>query len=203
MGISRELFELIRKNHGEYGSWAVWNEPRKGDKRLSGGMNEPIFDNVTDELLSHLKPQYMFIGYNWSTGSVAELMNFHSVDSHIGKLRYALRNSPFWGAYLTDVVKYYSNPDSKKAEEYLADHPEIEADSIAILRKEISDLGVEQPILIAFGRRAFKTLNKHLKGEYKIVQITHYSHQIERPADENYKNKIMKKLVAELNCGEW
>ena len=97
MGISRELFELIRINHGEYGSWAVWNEPRKGDKRLSGGMNEPIFDNVTDELLSQLKPQYMFIGYNWSTGSVAELMNFHSVDSHIGKLRYALRNSPFWG----------------------------------------------------------------------------------------------------------
>ena len=70
------MFELIRKNHGEYGRWAVWNEPRKGDKRLSGGMNEPIFDNVTDELLSHLKTQYMFIGYNWSTGSVGRVNEF-------------------------------------------------------------------------------------------------------------------------------
>lgn len=203
MAITRERFEMIRKNHGEYASWAIWNEPNEGDKRLSGGMNEPVFESISDEILTHLKPQYVFIGYNWSTGSVDELMNFHSVDQHIGKLRYALRDSPFWGAYLTDVIKFYSNPDSKETEEYLKAHPELEKESIDILRREIHDLGVENPTLIAFGRKAFKVLNRNLKGEYKIIQITHYSHQIERPVGENYKQKVMKKLVHELKCNEW
>ena len=203
MGITRELFESMRENHGEYGSWAIWSEPEIGDNRLSGGMDKPIFENISDEVLSQLKPSFIFVGLNFSTGSVDELMNFHSIDNHIGKLRYALRGSPFWGAYLTDVIKNYSNPDSKATEEHLNKHPNLEPESIQILRKEISDLNVENPVLIAFGRRTYQILNRNMKGEFKIVQITHYSHQIERPVGENYKQKIMKKLVNELNCEAW
>ena len=203
MPLSRELFDLIKLNHGDYASWALWNEPQEGDLRLSGGMNDAIFENITDEQLSQLKPEFVFVGLNLSIGSVDTLMNFHSVDNHIGKLRYALRNSPFWGAYLTDAIKSYSNPDGNLTMEYIAENPEIETKSIEILRKEINDLNIENPILIAFGRNSFKILNRNLKGEFRIIQITHYSHQIEKPVGENYKNKIMRKLMQELGCNAW
>ena len=203
MAVTRELFDLVKKRHGEYASWAVWNEPKDGDPRFSGGMDDPIFDNITDDLLDQLNPEYMFVALNFSTGSVPTLMNFHSVDAHIGKLRYALRGSPFWGAYMTDVIKGYSNPNANATMKFLTSNPRIEAEAIELLRDEISTLGDKVTTLIAFGRNTYRILNRNLSDEYRILQITHYSYYIGAPIGENYKEKIMPEMVREFGCQPW
>ena len=203
MAVTRELFDLVKQRHGEYASWAVWNEPKEGDGRLSGGMDDPIFDNVTDDLLGQLNPEYMFVALNFSIGSVPTLMNFHSVDKHIGKLRYALRGSPFWGAYMTDVIKGYSNPNANDTMKFLTSNPNKETEAIELLRDEIRTLGDKVTTLIAFGTKTSRILNRNLSDEYNILQITHYSHYIRRPVGETYKQMVMPKMVQEFGCHPW
>ena len=94
MPISRNLFNKIRDNHGEYASWAIWHEPHKPFSEVgtgsSSGMDIDIFQDVSEEILSKLNAEFILVGLNFSTGSVNTLMNFHSTDGNIGKLRYDL-----------------------------------------------------------------------------------------------------------------
>ena len=210
MSISRDLFNKIRDKHGDHASWAVWNEPREGDERLSGGMDYRIFDNVTDELLSQLNPEYVFLGLNWSKGSVPTLMNFHSVDGNIGKLRYAIRRSPFYGAYMTDIIKNYSEPNAKELMKYLRLNPQFEKENVRAFENEISILGTKDPVIIALGNNVYDILKRHgIIEQYKVVKITHYSAPFGKgevprgEAGEYHKRKVMPVLVEALNCKPW
>ena len=203
MAVTRELFDLVKQRHGDYASWAVWNEPQEGDVKVSGGMDDPIFDNITDDLLAQLNPDYVFVALNFSIGSVPTLMNFHSIDNHIGKLRYALRGSPFWGAYMTDVIKGYSNPNANETMKYLSRNPEKEIEAIELLRDEIRTLGDRGPTLIAIGDKTSRILNRNLSDEFRILQIRHYSDWIRRPVGETYKQMVMPELIQEFGCHPW
>ena len=204
MAVSRELFNTIREEYGEYASWAIWAE---NDDYTGGveGMDVDIFQNVSMEILSELNPNFVLLGLNWSTGRPGILMNFHSRDSNIGKLRYAIRNSPLHGAYMTDLIKNRSEPNSKELMKYLRLNPEVEEENVRSFEKEISMLGVERPIIIANGKYVYQILERNgLIDRYKIIKVTHYSAWTPGGrAEVIHKNRIMPILVKELNCKPW
>lgn len=204
MAVSRELFNTIREEYGEYASWAIWAE---NDDYNGGveGMDVDIFRNVSMEILSELNPNFVLLGLNWSTGRPRILMNFHSRDSNIGKLRYAIRNSPLHGAYMTDLIKNHSEPNSKELMRFLRSNPEVEKENVRSLEKEISMLGTEKPIIIANGKNVYQILERNgLIARYKVIKVTHYSARTPGGrAEVIHKNRIMPILVKELNCKPW
>ena len=203
MAVTRSKFHDIEKRHGMYCSWALWAEPQAEDDHRTGGLGNPIFEHFSDEDLTKLNPNLILVGFNKSTGPVDTLMNFHSDDQHIGKLRYALRDSPLWGAYMTDLLKGYSNPSSSETMAYLRQHPNELTESLKLFRDELTSLGVSNPILFALGKATYNLMKKHLGKEFQIVKLIHYSHYISNPKEENYKKLILPHVVDALNCEPW
>jgi len=53
--------------------------------------------------------------------------NFHPDYStaHDYKLRYALKETPLWGAYIKDIINAFEQKASEKLMSYLRKHPEF------------------------------------------------------------------------------
>ncbi len=51
------------------------------------------------------------------------------------KIRYALKNSPFWGGYMTDVIKDFAEKASKKMMDYLRENKSFEKENINSLNR--------------------------------------------------------------------
>jgi len=112
--IDRNLFELIKKEYGKVASWAVWED--EGDKPTSN-MGVSILDlNKNPQLLEALNNKIIMVGLNFSisTKGYPAFHNFHSVgldNEHIttirntAKIRYAFKDTRYWGAYMTDIIK--------------------------------------------------------------------------------------------------
>ena len=235
MPVSKDLFNKIRDKHGEYASWAIWQEPDLSTvplkpkmmpevtKKLDAmGIESPyniigtgaslamdidIFQNVSEEILCKLNPNFILLGLNFSTGKVNTLMNFHSKDGNIGKLRYAIRKSPFSGAYMTDIIKNYSEPNANELMKYLRENKEFEQKNVRDFENEISILGTENPVIIALGNDVYKILKRNgILKKYKVVKITHYSAPLSCPigeAGEYHKDRVMPVLVQALTCKSW
>jgi hypothetical protein len=209
MAITMDLFEKIREEYGQYASWAIWAEDNKYSEGVRG-MDIDIFQNVTKDILSQLNPNFVILGLNWSKGSPGILMNFHSRDSNIGKLRYAVRNSPLHGAYMTDIIKNHSEPNSKELMKYLQLNPRVEKENVRDFENEISILEIEDPVIIANGKNVYEILKRnHIAERYKVIKITHYSAPFGKnecpkgKAGEYHKRRVMPDLVQGLNCKPW
>ena len=69
---------------------------------------------INKNLLSQLNPNVVLVALNFSQGSVEHPFgNFHSnyPRAHDFKTRFALRDTPFWGANMTDIIKDYDDKD--------------------------------------------------------------------------------------------
>jgi hypothetical protein len=185
---TEEKFQFIKHKYGHYASWAVWADEGEKPKDNMGDLS--IFDTEKHPgLVMLLKPHIILVGLNISGRIERQLGNFHSPKPHANdyKIRYALKNTPFYGAYMTDIIKDFEQKISGKVMTYLRGDKTFEAENVEIFREEISDLGVDQPGIIAFGNDAYKILSNNLSGEYDIGKIPHYSHFISK---ENYKKEI-------------
>ena len=112
------------------------------------GMKDDIFQDISPELLEKLNPKYVLVALNFSKPCkkckdpkfvnekcndhkvVETLMNFHSGDGNIGKLRYAIRKSPLWGAYITDIIKNYPEAKAKEVIKKCRNDPEFEKKNV-------------------------------------------------------------------------
>ena len=187
---------LKLKDHFEnVASWAVWELP-SGTSPKSNMRVISMFDS--DDILELLNPHYVFIGLNGS-GVHDDYMdmsnpwhNFHSSNphGHDYKLRYALLNTPYWGAYITDVIKELPEVDSNKVSTYLRKHPDVVAENIKILKKEIEMLGTH-PVLVCLGGKSYEIVQKHLGNQFIVKKVFHYSYQIGK---EDYRSHIIKTL---------
>ena len=105
-----------------YSSWAVWANEGTTPKSNIGDLS--VLDpDVNDSLLTSLNPNIILVALNISRGDIQyPLANFHDKRSEATdyKLRFALRGTKLWGAYLTDIIKdfdfghshsYYSKTD--------------------------------------------------------------------------------------------
>ena len=192
--ITKEVFELIRQNHGGYSSWAIW--AKVTDKPKSNMSDMSVFDvSRNDSLFQLLNPKVMMIGLNISRSFEEPFKNFHDANPRANdfKIRFAFEETEYYGAYMTDVIKNFETADSGDVKKYLKDNPKIVKENLGLLRKEIADLKSEKPVILAFGGMVHQILTENLEtGEYKrLIKLTHYSHQIGK---EEYRKKVQEEI---------
>ena len=150
------------------------------------------------DLLSELKPNVVFVGLNTSKdiSGLEPFSNFHPTNPFANdyKTRYALKGTELWGGYMTDIIKKYEELHSLSVIKHLRKYPEVVDENIETFRKELKDLGTKNPTIIAFGNAAHSILTRHLKDEYKILKVYHYSYF--RINKERYREHV-KNVVSE------
>lgn len=178
-----QKFEFIKSKYGFCSSWAIWQEVGDAPKSNIGDISilEP-----TTELLAKLKPEVVIVGLNFSDRDInIPLANFHdkSPKATDFKLRFALQDTPYWGGYMTDLIKNYKEKDSSKLMSYVLKNKNFLNENIKILKEELSDLGVKNKIIITLGKDVHKLMLKDF-GEYKLFNVPHYANYMSK---ENYR----------------
>jgi hypothetical protein len=199
-GINRMIeiqqFENIKQKHGSYASWAVWADASEKPKSNMGDVSH--FKN--ESVLSVLKNDVVMVGLNISRPVSEPFVNFHDPNPRANdfKIRYAFRDSPFYGAYMTDIIKNLEEVKSKNVMKCLKEHPEIIEKHLRSFREEMQDLKATAPVILAFGRDTHKLLSENLnRNEYRrLIKLTHYSHQIGKEA---YRETVFKEIGS--SCG--
>ena len=188
--ITREKFDFIKGKYDKHASWAVW--AKQGDTPKSNMGDLIVLDpEINKNLLSELDPNVILVGLNFSEDvNHKPFENFHAGGKFQDyKTRYALRDSPYWGGYMTDILKDYPEKDSKKVNTHLKKHPALEQQNITKFRQEITDIGATNPLLVAFGNIVYNILKRNL-ADFEIVKIPHYANYV---AKEKYREQV--KLV--------
>jgi hypothetical protein len=206
-----QKFHAIKEKYGSFASWAVWGQEINKPKENVGDLS--VFENIeTSSLLSELKPNFILVALNPSRELVAlnpsregELVKFanfhsHSPNAQDYKLRFAVRGTPLWGAYITDAIKDYPELNSNNVKQHLSDNPECERRNIEALLNEVEDVCATNPIFFALGQAVHGILKRHLAEYHRVIKITHYSHRISK---EKYRQEIVGMLLREgiaQNC---
>ena len=194
--ITEEKFNFIKEKYQFYSSWAVWAE--QGDKPKSNVGDLSVLDPKQNKnLLKILNPNIILVALNISRGDVMEpFANFHDKSSRATdfKIRYALKDTPLWGAYMTDIIKDFEELISGNVLSYLKKNKDFEIENVNFFRQELIEVGATKPTLIAFGNIVYEILNRYLENEFKTFKITHYAHQMSK---ENYREEV-KKIITQF-----
>ena len=120
-------------------------------------------------------------------------MNFHDSRpvANDFKIRFALEETPYWGAYMTDVFVGLHQTDSSWVKSWIKRDPVGVDEQIARLERELADIGAVDPLLVAFGGVAYDVLRCCLGKKYRIVKVTHYAHQVGK---EKYRDEVLRVL---------
>jgi hypothetical protein len=195
--IDIQQFEYIKRKHGSYASWAVWADAAGKPKSNMGDVS-----HFKDEgVLRVLKNNVVMVGLNLSRRPVSEqsepFVNFHDSNPRANdfKIRYAFKDSPYYGAYMTDIIKFLEEVDSKNVAKHLREHPQVVEENMKMFREEMQDLRATALVILAFGKDTHKLLNEKLKrNEYhRLIRLTHYSHQIGKEA---YKEAVFREIAS-------
>ncbi len=191
--IAKEHYQEIENNYGEFASWAVWADESLKPKSNIGDMS--IFDlNKNPYLLDVLKPDVIMVGLNFSRSVVKiPFINFHDSrpQGQDYKIRYAFRDTEFYGAYMTDIIKDFEENLSGNVKAYLKVNKNFELQNIDLFIQEIAGLKCTDPFIIAFGNITYDLLKKYFGDTYRIQKVMHYSQQISK---EKYKDVIWETL---------
>ena len=191
--ITKEKFYSIKEKYGRVASWANWAHEDKEPKSNMGDLT--VLDpEINKNLLSELNPNVVLVALNFSENvDHKPFENFHAGGKFQDyKTRYAIRDSPAWGGYMTDIIKNYPEKESDRLVEYLKTDKAIEQSNIESFRQELRDIGVEKPKLVAFGNDVYDILKRNLL-EFEIVKIPHYAHFISK---EKYREQV-RQLIRE------
>jgi hypothetical protein len=191
--ISKEHYLEITNKFGEFASWAVWADEGSKPKSNIGDMS--IFDfNNNPGLLEILNPNVVMVALNFSRSvNKTPFINFHDSrpQGQDYKIRYAFRDTKFYGAYMTDIIKDFEEKVSGNVKSYLKENPDFELGNIELFKQEIAELKCADPFIIAFGNITYEILKKHFGESYRIQKVMHYSQQISK---ESYKDVIWETL---------
>ena len=189
--IDRRQFENIKQKHGSYASWSVWSPA--SEKPKSNMEDVSLFRN--ERVLSLLKDNVVMVGLNISRPVSEPFSNFHDRNPRANdfKIRYAFRDSEYYGAYMTDIIKFHEEVDSKNVMKYLEEHPQIIEESFRTFREEMQDLKATAPVILCFGRDTHKLLSENLSTNEKrhLIKLTHYSHRL---SEEAYKETVFREI---------
>ncbi len=194
--ITKEQFLELKKNYGVFSSFAIWES-------VDNVSDISMFGN--DEILKEINNDFIFVALNPADHNkgkkriVRDFENFHSSYSRQNdyKLCYALQNTKFWGSYITDLFKSFTETNSKALTQKLKSNPlDVEKD-IKALEKEIEILtnGKKEITLVALSRDVEGYLKKLFKNKYKIVYATHYAHRHDGCYDKDkYRARVLEQL---------
>lgn len=191
--LTKEQYNKMKERYGKVSSWAIW--AAQGDTPKSNVGDLSIFDD--EKVLLMLNTGYVFVGLNVSgtevNTNITDWRNFHSPNPkhHDYKLRYALKGTPYWGSYITDVIKLHADTNGENVMSYMKKHPSELQRNLESFEEEIAFLG-ETPVLVAMGDKVYNILRDNLpKNKYKILKIKHYSFTISK---ENYRKELLLTL---------
>ena len=189
MPVSLEQFKKIKSKYQYLSSWAIWATEGETPKSNIGDLT--VLDpNINKNLLSQLNPEVVFVALNISRGDIKiPLGNFHDhrpVATDF-KIRFAFKDTPFWGGYMTDIIKDFEEKISGNVKDYLSKNRDFEKQNVDIFLEELNDIGAKNPVLIAFGNEVFNILNRHLKDRFKIIKVPHYANYTNK---EKYREQI-------------
>jgi hypothetical protein len=99
-------FAEIRERFGHFASWAVWADEGKNPKDNIEDLSI-LNPNMNPKLLDTLHGNTILLGLNISRRIECPLGNFHDSRQMANdfKIRYALKNTCYWGSYMTDIIK--------------------------------------------------------------------------------------------------
>ena len=189
--ITREKFDFVKKKYGPVASWAIWAHEGEEPKSNMGDLT--VLDpEINKNLLSELNPNVVLVALTFSENvDHKPFENFHAGGKFQDyKARDALRGSPAWGGYMTDIIKNRPEKESDRLVEYLKTDKAIEQSNVEYFRQELRDIGVEKPKLVAFGNDVYYILKRNLP-EFEIVKIPHYAHFISK---EKYREQVKTTL---------
>ena len=189
MSISKEQFQKIKSKYQYLSSWAIWATEGETPKSNIGGLT--VLDpKINKNLFNELNPEVVFVALNISRGDIKiPLGNFHDSRGVATdfKIRFAFKDTPFWGGYMTDIIKDFEEKISGKVKEYLSKNREFEKQNVDMFLEELNDIGAKNPTLVAFGNDVFSILNRHLKDRFKIIKVPHYANYTNK---EKYREQV-------------
>lgn len=159
-----------------------------------------IFDIANNPAtLALLNTGAVMVGLNVSRDVSSEFVepfrNFHDANPHANdfKIRYAFTGTPFYGAYMTDIIKNVPMRKSMDLKKYLLTHPDVVPSSVDRFREELEDLRCPRPTILVFGAYAHALLAKNLMADEasRLIGITHYSHRISK---EKYREDVLAQI---------
>lgn len=194
--VHRHTFELVKRRHSAYASWAVWAQPTDTTKTSMGDLS--VLDPALNPaLLASLRNDAVMLGLNVSTDmpEPAPFRNFHYAGRFQDyKTRYAFADTPFWGAYMTDLIKDTPMLESKSLKSYLKSNPSVLLDNIDRLVAEFDDLGAERPTVLAFGGDVHRLFIRWFPADRyaRVIPLRHYSDYISPVA---YRKEVLDRLA--------
>jgi len=191
--MTRDRYNSIKDKYGHMSSWAIW--AKQNGKSKSGMDDISFFYNPSQTLLNTLNPNIILVGLNISEKIDRVFGNFHPTSSNAQdyKTRYAVKDTMFWGAYMTDIIKSFEEKISGNLMKYLNKNKEFEKENIESFKQELIDIGSTNPILIALGNDSYKILKRHFP-KHEIYKITHYSAYITKEKLRLEFEKLENKL---------
>ena len=187
--ITKEHYLELANKYGKFASWAIWAD--QGDKPKSNIGDISIFDiDINPDLLIQLNPNIIMVGLNFSRKiEKMVFVNFHdkSPQGQDYKIRHAFKNTRFYGAYMTDIIKDFEEKISGNVASRLKTNKEFEMQNIKLFEQELFDLKSRNPLIIAFGNHTYNILDRHFRNKYKIIKVPHYSNHISK---EDYKLEV-------------
>lgn len=157
----------LEEKYGMFASWAVWNpDPTiKMDTQI-------IRENIQD-----LHKDVVMVGLNISNPLPQPWSNFH-FGLHDRKLNYAFNQSPYRGAYMTDIVKGEVDANSSNIRNKIKSGEIDIAKHVNVFQTEMEDLGATRNTLfILFGHETYTHFKKYLGLTYpNFVMSKHYSY---------------------------
>lgn len=188
--IDQARFDDIKRKHGGYASWAIW-APLSAAAKSNMGDLRVLTPRQNPSLFATIRTGVVMVGLNISRPFAEPFRNFHDPSpwAHDYKIRFAFSDTPYYGAYMTDVIKNTPLVESALLLRRLRDTPELVPQNVSLLRRELSDLGSTKPLLLAFGRAAYDLVIRNLPPEdySRVIKLTHYSH---RMAKERYRDTV-------------
>ncbi len=194
--VDRETFDRIKQKHGSYASWAVWGDQSTGPKSGMGDLT--VLDpDKNSALLQTLRNDVVMLGLNRSRAFPGTFFNFHPnyPEAQDYKIRYAFVGTPYYGGYMTDLIKEIFEVKSANLMQQLAQNPALIKRNIEWLIGEFDDLKCAAPTVIAFGGDTYRLGKEYIPSNRysRLVRATHYSHYISK---EHYRERIL----VELGC---
>jgi hypothetical protein len=192
--IDRETFDRMRQRWGSYGSWAVWAEA-SGWPTSNVGDLSVLDPDANPELLSTLRDDVVMVGLNIARPFSEPFRNFHDSYSNAKdyKIRYAFKDTPYYGAYMSDIIKGVAEVRSKELLRYLKANPSVLQDNIDLFLEELTDLRSARPMILVFGGDAHALAREWVpKRAYsRLIRLMHYSNYI---SHEDYRRKVLDAL---------
>ena len=184
----------IKNKYGYMSSFALWEKIDDMKKPKYGVGNIEYFEKLEEKDINR---NIILVGLNISGKGFIDnpFSNFHSrkSTSHDYKIRFAIQDTIFSGAYMTDIIKDHEEVFSGKVMKYLNKNPDIKKENIDSFEAELKDIGTSNPIIIAFGNDSFKILHK-LKTKYRIFKVPHYSSCISKEKLKEEFNNLKRRI---------